>query len=535
MRSMRRLVVVVTILSLACGREKPQAPPEPTSTARPALGSGRLVRRLEGDVKTLNYLLQQTEDERQVLSLLYDPLIELDQDLTPVPGVAARWDVLDEGKTYILHLDPRANFSDGTPLRASDVVFTLNKIFDAHSVQFAPWFGGLDRKQTKAVDARTVRVAFDEPHAGRVYAFNIGVMPEHVYRKENFATTTRVVGNGPYLLKERGRDGSLLLIRRENYWREKPAIGAVRFRPIPENAVAWRALQRGDVDVTRVDNDTWFHVANDPAVRQSVVFHSVWQLGYNCIVWNLADSLLRDLRVRRALAMAFDRETIINQVYHGQARAVTGPFTSDQQENDPDVLPIAFNLSAARALLNSAGWHDSDGDGVLDRNGARFEFTLLILAGSAASRDQAQVFQNALHGIGVQLHIKGLDEAAFYDLVLQRNYQGAFLSWVNEPDPDPLELFHSKQIGDGMNVTGYASTEADQLMDSANRELDTERRIALYRRLHQVLARDQPYLWTVQVAQKWAVHRRVQNVKVAKGYGLFHWYPDSRAWWLSVN
>ncbi len=100
----------------------------------------------------------------------------------------------------------------------------------------------------------------------------IGVMPEHVYRKENFATTIRVVGN------------------------EQPAIDAVRFRAIPNNAVAWRALQRGDVDVTRVDNDTWFRVTSDPAVQRRFVFHSVWPLGYNCIVWNLSDPLLADIR-----------------------------------------------------------------------------------------------------------------------------------------------------------------------------------------------------------------------------------------------
>ena len=106
---MRRVVAVsLLLLSLACKRETPAPPPPPVqpAVATPTDG-GRLVRRLEGDVKTLNYLLQQTEDERQVLSLLYDPLIDLDQNLMPIPGVAARWEVLDGGKTYVLHLDPR--------------------------------------------------------------------------------------------------------------------------------------------------------------------------------------------------------------------------------------------------------------------------------------------------------------------------------------------------------------------------------------------------------------------------------------------
>ena len=166
---MRRLASVLPVPPVAGvhARDAAASAVATTSSAERSHEGGRLVRRLEGNVKTLNYLLQQTDDERQVLALLYDPLIDLDQNLTPIPGVAARWEVLDGGKTYVLHLDPRANFSDGTPVRASDVVFTLNKIFDAQSTQFAPWFDGLDRAQTKAVDERTVRVVFDEAHAGR--------------------------------------------------------------------------------------------------------------------------------------------------------------------------------------------------------------------------------------------------------------------------------------------------------------------------------------------------------------------------------
>jgi peptide/nickel transport system substrate-binding protein len=358
-------------------------------------------------------------------------------------------------------------------------------------------------------------------------------MPEHVYGKGDFAKTSKLVGNGPYVLKKRDRSG-LLLERRDNYWREKPAITSVLFRPITDNTVAWRAMQRGDIDVTHVDNDLWMRVKDDPNVQKQVEFHDVWQLGYNAIVWNLADPLLQDARVRRALAMTFDRQTVIDQLYHGQARAVTGPFTFDQRESNPDSTAIAFNPVAASGLLASAGWRDSDGDGVLDREGKKFELALLIIAGSNISRDQAQIFQDALAKIGVKLEIKPLDDAAFYDLVLQRNFQSAFLSWINEPDPDPSDMFHSKQLApNGMNVTGYSNVEADALMDEAARELDATRRIELYHQLHDMLARDQPYLWTVQVAEKWAVSRRVNNVKVAKGFGLFHWYPDSRAWWIS--
>ena len=530
---MRRIAVLLFLaLSLACTRESAAPTPKKAAPADATRDGGRLLLRLEGEPNTLNYVLHATEDERQVLSFLYDPLIAFDQNLELIPATAARWEVLDGGRTYVLHLDPRATFSDGKPVRAADVVFTLRKIVDEQSPQYGAAFEALDLDGTKAVDERTVRVAFKKPRAGQLLAFNIGVLPEHVYGTGDFKKNPAVVGNGAYVLKQRVRGRSILLERRDDYWRTKPRIASILFRPIADSAVAWRALQRGDIDLSRVDNDVWMRAKNDPDVSRKLVAFDIYRLGYNAIVWNVSDPILSDARVRRALAMSFDRQTVIDRLYHGQARAVTGPFTPDQTAHNPEVSDIGFNPTAAAGLLSSAGWTDSDGDGVLDREGRKFEITLLIPAGSETARDQAQVFQQALRGIGVTLNIRVTDEAAFYDLVLQKNYQAAYLAWVNEPDPDPYGNFHSSQIDEGMNVVGYRSEEADQLLEEARVELDPARRNDLYHQLHEVLARDQPYLWTVQVSEKWIMNRRVKNVQVAKGLGLYHWYPGPHAWWI---
>lgn len=530
---MRRAVVLLVLLTFACTRETPAPPPPSKKPANVTRDGGRLQLRLENDVQTLNYVLQQTEDDLQVLAFLHDPLIDLNQNLDPIPATAASWEIVDGGRTFIFHLDPRATFSDGQPVRASDVVFTLHKMLDEESPRFASVFEGLDRAQTKALDERTVRVVFDKPYAGRLLSFNVAVMPEHVYAKEKFDKTTKVVGNGPYVLKRRERGRSILLERRDDYWRAKPSIRSILFRVLADDTTTWKALQRGDVDVARIDNDRWARVKDDPKVTKQLTFHVTYQLGYNCVVWNLADPLLNDARVRRALAMAFDRRAVIERLYHGQARPVSGPFTSDEWAANPEVQPIEYNPTAAAAILASAGWRDTNGDGTLDRGGKPFALTMLILAGSETSRAQAQVFQDALKGIGVQLEIKPLDAAAFYEVVLQRNYQAAYMSWANEPDPDPYENFHSSQFSpNGMNVVGYANAEADQLLEEARAELDHARRADLYHQLHDVLARDQPYLWTVQVSEKWAVNKRVQNVQTARGLGLFLWYPGPRGWWL---
>jgi peptide/nickel transport system substrate-binding protein len=529
------LIAACSILAACKARETP-APPAPATTTQAVesgpVEGGRLVRRLETDVNTLNYVLQTSEDERQVLQYLYDPMIDFDANLEPIPGTVAKWDVEDGGKAYVLHIDPRAKFSDGTPVTAADVIFTLEKILDEESMQFAAWFEGLDRAQTKAVDDKTARIVFREPRVTQLITFNIGVLPKHVYENGDFQKNRAVVGNGPYVLARRETGKAISLKRNENYWREKPHIDSVLFRVIADDNVAWNALKRGDVHVTRVNNDTW--AREKDAVKDRIDFHNTWLLSYNCVPWNLKDPLFRDASVRRALAMAFDRQAVIDRLYHGQARAITGPFLPDTWAYNAEVQPIEFNPQAAAALLSAAGWKDSDNDGLLDRDGKPLKFTMLIPAGSKTSTDQTQIYQDSLRNIGVQMEISALDGATFFDRILKGNYQAAMLAWTNDPDPDPYSLFHSTQTPPaGLNIVHYTDAEADQLLQRGRTTFDRARRTDIYHQLHDVIASDQPYLFMIQVGMKWAVDKRVKNVHVAKGVGLFLWRPGPFDWWLA--
>ena len=532
---MRRLAIALLLIATACQRETPVPPPAPNPqppVTTPRDG-GRLQRRLESDVKTLNYILHAEEEERQVLAYIYEPLIAFDRNLTPIPCLATKWEISPDHRTYTLHLDPRATFSDKTPVKASDVVFTINKVVD-QSPQFGTWFDGLDREQTKALDADTVQVVFKQPRVSQLLSFNISVVPEHVYGKGDLSKIDAVVGNGPYVFKRRETGRTVLIERRPDYWREKPHIESILFRAVADEATAWNAYMRGQLDVGRVNNDVWFREKDKPAVKEKFVFFNAWLLSYNCFAWNVDDPLFNDARVRRALAMSFDRRTVIEKLYYGQARPVTGPFTPDQWANNTEVPPIEFNPTAASALLGSAGWRDTDNDGTLDRGGKPFAFTMLIPQ-SKVAHDQSQIFQDALQKIGVKMNLQTMEGAAFFDSVLKHDFQAAFFSWVLEPDPDRdlYSLFHSSQKApEGFNVGGYASADADQLIEQGRTEFDAAHRAELYHQLHELLARDQPYLWTVQVASKWAVHRKVQNVEVSNALGLFLWYPGSLAWWL---
>jgi peptide/nickel transport system substrate-binding protein len=538
-------LLIVVVGGCAPAERPVETTSEPAMTESapiPAVPSegGTVVRRLESDVNSLNPLLQSTSYERYVLSYLFDALVEIDLDLNVVPMLATKWEISPDGKVYTFYLDPNATWSDGKPVLASDVVFTLKKIVDpkTQAVQFAGLFEGLDLKNTRVIDQLTVQVAFDKARAAQLLAFNIPMIPEHVYSRGKFTRdfNSRVVGNGPYKLEKREIGREIVLSRRADYTGRKPYIERIVFKYIDDDTTAWNALKLGEIDETTMTSDQWKMERDLPQVKERIDVRRYYHLGYNFIPWNTRDPILADPAVRRALTMCVDRRSIISNIYYGTARLVTGPFVPDQWAYNPDVKPIEYEPKEARKVFEKAGWNDTDGDGVLDRGGKKFVIEMLIPSGNKASGDQAQIVQSTLKEVGVQMDIVRLDSPTFLQRVIEGKYQAAFLAWDLDLDPDPYALFHSSQFPPaGQNIVFYSNPEVDKLLEAARVEMDKTKREELYRQIHARLAEDQPYTWLVQISRKWAFSRRLQNVNEAKGIGYFGWYPGPLGWWIPDN
>jgi peptide/nickel transport system substrate-binding protein len=535
------LALFTLVLSLGCEREVKgpgTAPPVPVDESKPVDG-GTLIRRLDVDVTTLNPILPSTRYDRLVAAYLFTPLVQLDRNLQPIPGLASSWDISDDGRLYRFQINDKATFSDGTPVRASDVLFTLKKIVDPSSeaVQIAGSFELLDMSRTRAVDDKTLEVGFREPLAMQLIRFNdVMVVPEHVYGKGNFSKdhNEKPVGSGPYTLARHDAGRELAFERRRDYWAERPHIQTVVFKLINDHSTAFHALQRGEIHETVIASDMWLRERNNPELAKTIDFQRFYSLNYNYIAWNTRNPLLTDKRVRRALSMCIPVENVINDLFHGTARAMSGPFTPDEWAYNPTVPVIRYDPDGARQLLAAAGWTDSNRDGVVDRNGRPFRLSLLQMTGSSTGRQFTQMVQSELKKVGVQLDLEMMDGSSAIQRILAGNYQAAYLSWDLDPDPDPHALFHSTQIPPrGQNFVFYSNPAADQLIDQGRRELDQSKRKEIYWKLHEVLAEDQPYTWVVQVSAKWGVNRRLRNVVPSRGLGFFLWYPGEFGWWIA--
>ncbi len=542
--SIRSCLAILLLLCVACGGG--EKPVQTTSAAAlpdddtPRSG-GTLNRRIDLDIVTVNPVISTSRYDRYVAQYLFTPLIHLDRDLKPAPGLATSWEISDDGRVYTFELDRKATFSDGTPVRASDVLFTMKKIVDpaSEAVQIAGSFEHFDPAGSRVIDDHTIAVAFREALATQLIKFNgVFVVPEHVYSKGDFRKdfNDRAVGSGPYTLLRRVPGKEVVVQRRADYWGRKPYIQTVVFKVISDHGTAFNALRRGEIDETMIAADTWVRERSNPELTPKIDFQRFYTLNYNFIGWNNRHPLLSDKRVRRALTMCVPIESIINDLYHGTARAMSGPFTPDEWAYNPNVAAVRYNPSEAKQLLAQAGWSDRDGDGVVEKNGRRFEMSLLTMTGSATARQIAQMVQSELKKIGVALDVQVMDGAMAIQRILAGNFEACYLSWDLDPDPDPFIIFHSSQVPPrGQNFVFYQNAEADRLIEQARRELDQAKREELYWRLHEVLVEDQPYTWVVQVSAKWGVSKRLRNVQASRGNGFFGWYPGELDWWIAAE
>jgi peptide/nickel transport system substrate-binding protein len=324
----------------------------------------------------------------------------------------------------------------------------------------------------------------------------------------------------------------ITLARNEKYWKEKPHIMKRVFRFITNANAACQVLERQEMDYMnfQVSPELWVTRASKPEFEAKFNKYKYYGSSYSYVGWNLRHTQFQDKMVRRALTMLLDRKLILETIYYGLGKQVTGEFFVESPEYDASIQPWPFDPEQARQLLDGAGWKDTDGDGIRDKGGTPFQFELLTRAGSPEDDQIATVYQEELKRAGIQMTIRSLEWATFLERVDSRNYDAVRLAW-SQPfiEGDPYQVWHSSQADKGSNFVGFKNNEADRIMEQARLEFDQAKRVAMYHRFDAILHDEQPYTFLFCIQELEALDKRFAGVKVYK-FGL-----DSREWWVPAN
>ena len=231
--------------------------------------------------------------------------------------------------------------------------------------------------------------------------------------------------------------------------------------------------------------------------------------------------------VRRALTMLLDRELLVKEVMHGLATVTASTFLPSEPEFNPSIEPWPYDPKQAATLLDQAGWIDTNGNGLRDKNGLEFQFEVALTPDIPTAERLATIYQEQLAAAGIEMSIRQLEWASLLESVHELEFDATLMGWGMVPYPDPYQLWHSSQtVKRGSNHVGFVNAEADAIMEAARLEFDRDARSKMYQRLQEIIHEEQPVTFTYIPKQLMAVHRRFQNVKVYP-YGT-----DSMEWWV---
>ena len=485
----------------------------PSCRRSPAPG-GRFVYSIQAEPTTLNFVAGSDQHSVFVERLVSDFLVDHDASLAVVPRLAESWTWSADGRTLTFRMRPNVRFHDGVPLTSADVLFTYERLIDPKSKAIGRLDGFLPVERVTAPDPATVVVTYREPYAPALRAWEVPILPAHRYRGADFETAPEnraPIGAGPFrfVAWESGR--RIVLRANDDYWGGRPALDEFVFQFQPSLDTALMALLSGEVDYAKLTPAASRARRGDAAFAARHRLFDYTPLFFYYIAWrgDGSNPFFTDPDVRRALGLALDREGYIRSVLHGLGDPIPSPFaqvlpaaTPGAAEESPGPgtsaggSPTAgarFDPAEAARLLDTAGWR-IDRRGLRSRDGRPFRFTLAVFSGSEDHVQFAQVAQDTLSRLGIEMRVERLDWPALYARLKGGAFEAALSGFSPAPDPDSLYgLLHSSQIDGGQNYAAYRDPEVDRLMEEGRRTPDSPERAAIYRRVDERLARTQPY------------------------------------------
>lgn len=504
----------------------PEVQPTAAAAAQPAApapaAGGVFTRALTTEPPGLDPAGAQGSGQNVVLPYLFDTLVAQDASNTVQPLLAETWEIADDAKSIYFTLREGITFHDGTPLDAEAVVFSFERLRDP--ALKSPMAASLKAVTAiEAVDARTVRFAFEAPSAtffSTITSPYASIVSPTAVKAEGEAFAQKPVGSGPFKLKEWTPGVSIVLERNPDYnWappmvenQGAPYLEGIAFPVIPDAAAQLTALKAGESDVIFLnspDQITRLREDSDVALEE-VSLNSLAYLGFNT-----AKAPLDDVKVRQALSHAVDKAAIVQAALGGEGAAAFAPMATTLLGFDESLksAELGYDPAKAEALLAEAGFTKSGDTFWIGADGQPLGLVLLTST-RAPNQDVATVIQSQLKAIGVAVEIQQLDATAAGKAAVEGQYD--LLLWRYDwNDPDVLNVnLNSARIG-STNRVFYANEQVDALLAQAAAELDAAKRAELYVEAQQLILADAPWQPLYTPVDMVALNPRVKGVVVS--------------------
>ncbi|WP_158612455.1 ABC transporter substrate-binding protein [Leptotrichia sp. OH3620_COT-345] len=466
-----------------------------------------------------NPLVANTQYDVVVNSLVYDSLLKLNSKIELEPSMAEKYEISNDGKKIVFTLKPNIKFHDGMPVTSKDIKFTLESLASpeyegdlASYVQSIKGFKEFHENKASEIagiacpDEKTIEINFDEPYSPMLINIGtLGILPSHIWEKieiskwrENNEYISNPVGSGPYKLDIFKLGEFVKLISNDEYYKGVPKLKTFIFKVVNEETVSVELL-KGSIQIADISNIRSDNVKTLKDGGIEIIKYPNSKIQY--MGFNLRNEVLKDINLRTAIAYGIDREAIVKGLLEGNGVVINAPMIPSLWSYPKEgLIEYKFDEVKAKKFLKVAGYEDTNGNGVVDKNGKDLELTLTVPTEDTIREKTGMVIQDNLAKIGIKVNIEAMEfKAVMTKVVGNHEFEMYLMGNTLDVDPDPTPYWYSTQASDkrgvfGWNIAGYRSKEADNLMDLNRKAVEITERTKILNDFGKLLNKELPWV-----------------------------------------
>lgn len=530
--------LLAAALLAACGSSDKGA----SNSEKPAFG-GTLVVATAAEADALLPPLIMSTSGKAVSDMIFEPLVMVNDDLNTLgdkgysPRLADKWEWSSDSLSIAFHLDPRAKWQDGKPVVAADVKYTFDVIHNPATESFvATSLTNIDSVTVRDSSTAVVWYHARSPEQFFQTVYNLVPIPEHVYgsiKPEELKQSPAArapVGSGRFKFVRWVPNATLEIMADTTSFRGRPRLDRIIFSTRLDPNAAMASVLSGEsdfIEVLRGDALKQIATAKDavPVKRPSM---DESYLVFRTRTGKKGDKphpILGDREVRRALTMAIDRTAMTRNLLDSLGIPAIGPYPRAMAVTDTMVKEIAYDVDGARKTLDAAGWKDSNGDGVREKNGKPLEISIATPTSSTVRMRAATLLQDMLKQVGAKVNIANVENNAMQTTIRSGNFDMVLIATSVDPSPTGLTQnwgTHAARTGEGFNISMYMNPVLDATIDSAQKEFDRAKAKALYNRAVQILLDDAPAVWLYEAVGTGAINKRIRPAAMRADFWWAH-------------
>ncbi|MFL9711466.1 peptide-binding protein [Methylobacillus sp. Pita1] len=525
-------VLLATCLS-ACGRS-PVEQVVNYDLEYPPENGGTMIDATRGEPSGLITMIAGEAAASAVAQNIFSSLLRYDRNLEFEGELAESWQISPDQKVITFKLKPNLKWADGKPLTSADVLFTWKLITDDKTrTPYASDYKLVTKAETP--DARTFRVSYAEPYAPAVNSWaGLDILPKHLLEGKDINNTPfarNPVGSHYYKLEKWRPGEQISLVSNPLSTQGIPRIERLVSRFIPDEASQFLELMANNIDTMALSPVQYARIfPARPELQKKFSLYKELGNSYTYLGFNLKRKPFNDVRVRKAINYAINKQELIDGVLLGMGEPVASPYKPGTRWSNPNLKPYSYDPAKARALLEEAGFKKNR-NGILERNGKPLSFE--ILTNQNKQREMSAVLiQRRLKEIGIDVQIRVLEWASFIGRFIKTgDFDVVLLGWQLAVDPDQYAIWHSSQQAPGQfNFIGYKNQRVDRLLERGRMELNPDKRMSTYHEFAEILLEDSPIVYLFAGYGLQAMHKRIKGIdNPAPPAGIGH---NSQDWYI---